>query len=64
MKDNPEVKAGEFRCSHCGKIFTFKRDDGWDNDKAMDEAHQHGIDLTNARIVCDDCYKLTPWGSP
>lgn len=55
-----EFKDGEYRCAQCGKIFVISND--WSNEKAMDEAQQNGFDLTECVIICDDCYKLTPWG--
>jgi len=55
-----EVQEGEYRCAMCGRIFAFS--DVWTDDEARDEAERKGIDLTESVIVCNDCYKLTPWG--
>jgi len=60
-KDFPdaEVQEGEYRCAMCGEIFTSE----WSDKEAQIEAVQHGFDLTACMVVCDDCYKLTPWGN-
>jgi Fe2+ or Zn2+ uptake regulation protein len=55
-----EVQDGEYRCAMCGGIFAFS--DDWKDEEARAEAEQNGFDLTECLIVCDDCYKLTPWG--
>jgi hypothetical protein len=55
-----EVKNGEYRCAMCGGIFAFS--DDWKDEEARAEAEQNGFDLTECLIICDDCYKLTPWG--
>lgn len=57
---DPQIKDGEYRCSMCDKICTVP--EGWDDEKAFDEAQRNGFDLDDCLVVCDDCYKKTPWG--
>ena len=54
---NPPAK-GEYRCEMCGGVFSY----GWSDDEAKAEANANGFDVANCGVVCDDCYKLTPWG--
>jgi hypothetical protein len=57
------VGAGRFCCEMCGGIFALGDDDearaeaeanGFDPD-ALDDPDEYGL-------VCDDCYRKTPWG--
>lgn len=53
-----EIKPGQYRCEMCNKIFDF----GWSEEEAKAEAKSKGLDVNDCGIVCDDCYKKTPWG--
>lgn len=57
--DRPEVGPGQYRCEMCNGVFDF----GWTNDEARDEAVIKGVDPDKGGIVCDDCYRLTPYGA-
>lgn len=52
------VKPVQYLCEMCGYVF----DSGWSDDEAKAEAEVKGLDIDDCGIVCDDCYKLTPWG--
>ncbi len=52
------MKANEYQCAMCQEIFEF----GWSEEEAAEEAKSKGIDPKSGDVVCDDCYKLTPWG--
>ena len=54
-----EVKRGQFRCEMCHEVFDFK----WTEEEARAEAEGKGLDVNDCGVVCDDCYKLTPWGA-
>lgn len=54
-----DVKHGQYRCEMCNGVFDF----GWSYEEAKAEAESKGLNVSNCSIVCDDCYKLTPWGS-
>lgn len=49
---------GEYECAMCHGIFSF----GWTDEEAKAEAEGKGLDVERCGIVCDDCYKKTPWG--
>ena len=34
----------------------------WTDDQAREEAIAKGIDPDDSGVVCDDCYRKTPWG--
>ena len=53
-----EVKQGQYRCELCNGVFDF----GWSDGEARAEAEGKGLDVSDCGMVCDDCYKLTPWG--
>jgi rubredoxin len=55
-----EVKPGQYRCEMCGGVFDF----AWSDEEAKAEAESKGLDVLDCGVVCDDCYKLTPWGAP
>jgi hypothetical protein len=55
----PEVGPGQYRCGMCGEVFTC----GWTDDEARDEAAVKGVDPATSGLACDDCYRLTPWGT-
>jgi hypothetical protein len=44
----------------CGQVFPLG-----DDLEARDEALRKGVEVEpdGSNVVCDDCYKLTPWGS-
>lgn len=48
----------QYECEMCHGIFEF----GWTDEEATEEAESKGIDMNNCGIVCDVCYKQTPWG--
>jgi len=56
----PNPGPGEYRCEMCRGIFAF----GWSDEEARKEAEDKGIDPNASSLVCDDCYRLTPWGRP
>lgn len=50
-----------FTCAICKETFDY----AWSDEEAAIEAIQNGIDpTTNCDVVCDDCFKLTPYGQP
>lgn len=49
---------GHFICAMCAGIFELG-----DDEKARAEAVEKGIDPDDSGMVCDDCYKGTPWGA-
>lgn len=51
-----------FRCEMCHEIIP--PDPNWSDADARAEAASKGIDPAESGMVCDDCYKLTPWGAP
>jgi hypothetical protein len=51
------VDTDQYRCAMCQGIF----DHGWSDENAKKEAEEKGIDTDDAAIICDDCYKKTPW---
>lgn len=48
--------APTFTCALCGG--TFKK--GWSEEEAIAEAHENfsAVELEDAAVICDDCYKL------
>lgn len=54
------MKPNEYRCAMCKEVFEF----AWTEEEAKAEALSKGIDPDPECIVCDDCYKQTPWGEP
>ena len=57
MRDD-EVKHGQYRCEMCREAFGY----GWTEEEAKAEADKNGFDTDDCGVVCDDCYKKTPWG--
>lgn len=53
------MPPGHFRCEMCGIV----DEKAWSDDEARAEAVAKGIDPDQSGVVCDDCYKKTPWGS-
>lgn len=53
-----QQKRDKYECEMCGEEFEF----GWSDEEAKQEAIDNGFDINDCGIVCDDCYKLTPWG--
>jgi hypothetical protein len=53
----PGPGPGRFRCEMCGGTF-----DLGDDDEARAEAEARGLDVDDCGLVCDACYRLTPWG--
>lgn len=49
----------QYQCAMCGGVFV----PAWTEDEAIAEAEGHGLDVSDCGVVCDDCYKSTPWGS-
>ena len=49
---------GTYKCEMCHEEFEF----GWGDEEAKQEAIDNGFDVNDCGVVCDDCYKLTPWG--
>jgi hypothetical protein len=47
-----------FRCAMCGDLFRKT----WTDNEARMEAIAKGIQPVNGCLVCDDCYRKTPWG--
>ena len=56
MVDN--VRPAQYKCAMCHGIFDFE----WSDEEAKIEAEGKGLDVSDCGIVCDDCYKKTPWG--
>lgn len=54
------LRPCDYRCEMCGDIF----EKGWTDEEATTGALSVGVDPTDAGLVCDACYKLTPWGMP
>jgi len=54
-----QPKGNEFRCEMCQGVFGL----GWSPEEAKAEAEIHGMDIKHCKLVCDDCYKKTPWGN-
>ena len=48
----------QYECAICHGVFYL----GWSYEDATAEAEINGMDVNNCVIVCDDCYKKTPWG--
>jgi len=60
MTNDPEVPHTHFRCATCDGVFGKE----WSDEVARDEAIAKGIDPDEpCGSVCDDCYRLTPWGA-
>lgn len=59
MSEDREVQPGEFRCAMCGGVFVME----WDDEEAEEEATLKGVDPDDSAVVCDDCYRLTPYGA-
>jgi hypothetical protein len=60
IEDHFAVKA-VFRCAMCGGVF----EKTWSDNEALGEAIIKGIkseDIADGCLVCDDCYRMTPWG--
>lgn len=51
------LKADEYRCAMCREVFKF----GWTEEEARAEAASKGLNVGGCDLVCDDCYKLTPF---
>jgi hypothetical protein len=49
---------GKFRCAMCGAIFEMG-----DDEAAREEAALQGLDPQSCDMVCDKCYRLTPFGA-
>jgi len=51
-----------YMCEMCGEI----NERGWTKEESLAEAKSNGFDPEenpdDYGIVCDDCYKKTPWG--
>ena len=60
MSKNGQPGDGEYRCEMCQGIFKF----GWSPEEATAEADEHGLDIEECGMVCDPCYKKTPWSQP
>ena len=58
MSINEQPGGGKYRCTMCKGIFEF----GWSPEEATIEAEEHGLDIEECGMVCDPCYKKTPWG--
>ena len=50
--------ANVFTCAMCGE--TFQKE--WSDEEAQFEAGENGLSVDECGLVCDDCYKKTPWG--
>ena len=50
--------TNQFKCAMCGGTF----DKDWSDSEAEAEADDNGFDIDDCDLVCDDCYKKTPWG--
>lgn len=50
------LKADEFRCEMCGKVFP----KGWSDQEAIEQQRRNFNEepKEDDAIVCDDCYKL------
>jgi hypothetical protein len=60
IEDHFKVKD-VFRCAMCGDLFAKT----WSDNEALGEAIIKGIkseDIADGCLVCDDCYRKTPWG--
>lgn len=51
------MSAPTYTCAMCGE--TFETD--WSDEEACAEAESNGIDPKQSGLVCDDCYKKTPY---
>ncbi len=47
-----------YTCAMCGG--TYETD--WSDEEATAEAETHGFVVEECDLVCDPCYKLTPFG--
>jgi hypothetical protein len=50
-----------FPCAMCGQRFPYNPD--WTDEDAREEAAANGFDVEECELVCDVCYRLTPWGA-
>jgi hypothetical protein len=50
----------EFKCEMCGGVF----EKGWSDADAIEEAVNNGVAEEPCGVVCDDCFKKTPWYKP
>jgi hypothetical protein len=57
IEDHFKVKD-VFRCAMCGDLFAKT----WRNKEARIEAIAKGIQPVDGCLVCDECYRKTPWG--
>lgn len=65
-KEESMIRPGEFRCAMCGGVFLKGQADADAYADAYAEAIMKGIaeeELDDDCLVCDDCYKLAPWGA-
>ena len=53
------IQPDHYQCAMCGCILDH---DQQNEDSARIEAEINGFDINECAMVCDDCYKLTPWG--
>lgn len=49
----------QYKCEMCGGVFVV----AWTDEEAKQEAAENSFDVAECGIICDDCYKLTPWGN-
>lgn len=54
-----DISPDEFRCEMCDGIYLR----GWTEEEAKAEAVANGFDVNDCGMVCDDCYKKSPWGA-
>lgn len=54
-----KARNNEFKCEMCKETYEIE----WTDEEARNEAEGHGMIIEQCGIVCDDCYKLTPWGA-
>ena len=52
----PKVKANEFWCVQCQKVYN----KGWSDQEALDEVNEFhpGIPLEEMDYLCDDCFQV------
>lgn len=59
---NAILNADHYICEMCGEVF----EKGWAEKEAIAEAKTNGFtpeeNPDDYGIVCDECYKKTPWG--
>lgn len=61
------MKANQYQCSLCNKIYDLVNDEDWNNEKALKEFERDFGEEKNAKMtmVCNSCYqKIKPHSNP